>query len=198
MSMRRMMPFTIVLLLLFQTIAVNFVVPAEAASGRGGTNDDYTVKSITVGNSSAPASQWVQSDGTVVDYIFIDQTVEVTISVQRFGGSAIPDEAPVALDIVHPIGFVMESFNFFTNVGEEVERLHDKANGVDDVQSDWCLIGNGRPSKPLNGDGDLDGLVDEDVIHNGAVRLNPLRGRSRRVSNGNALDRIVVICTTTT
>ena len=115
MSMRRMMPFTIVLLLLFQTIAVNFVVPAEAASGRGGTNDDYTVKSITVGNSSAPASQWVQSDGTVVDYIFIDQTVEVTISVQRFGGSAIPDEAPVALDIVHPIGFVMESFNFFTN-----------------------------------------------------------------------------------
>ena len=115
MSMRRMMPFTIVLLLLFQTIAVNFVVPAEAASGRGGTNDDYTVKSITVGNSSAPASQWVQSDGTVVDYIFIDQTVEVTVSVQRFGGSAIPDEAPVALDIVHPIGFVMESFNFFTN-----------------------------------------------------------------------------------
>ena len=47
MSMRRMMPFTIVVLLLMQTIAMNLVVPAEAASGRGGTNDDFTVKSIS-------------------------------------------------------------------------------------------------------------------------------------------------------
>ena len=35
MSMRRMMPFTIVVLLLMQTLAMNLVVPAEAASGRG-------------------------------------------------------------------------------------------------------------------------------------------------------------------
>ncbi|MCH1616181.1 MAG: hypothetical protein L7R83_01565, partial [Candidatus Poseidonia sp.] len=112
--MRRMMPFTIVVLLLMQTLALNLIVPAEAASGRGGTNDDFTVKTISVGNASAPAEQWVQSDGTVVDYIFMEETIEITISVQRFGASGIGDASPVSVDIVHPIGFVMESFDFTT------------------------------------------------------------------------------------
>ncbi|MGB1765991.1 MAG: hypothetical protein ACPHJE_01270 [Poseidonia sp.] len=115
MSMRRMMPFTIVVLLLMQTLAMNLVVPAEAASGRGGTNDDFTVKSISVGNASAPAEQWVQSDGTVVDYIFMNEAIEITVSVQRFGASGIGDASPVSVDIVHPIGFVMESFDFTTS-----------------------------------------------------------------------------------
>ena len=115
MSMRRMMPFTIVMLLLMQTLAMNLVVPAEAASGRGGTNDDFTVKSITLGNATAPAEQWVQSDGTVMDYIFMEDEIEITVSVQRFGASGIGDSAPVSVDIVHPVGFVMESFDFTTN-----------------------------------------------------------------------------------
>ena len=113
--MRRMMPLTIVVLLLMQTIAMNLIVPAEAASGRGGTNDDFTVKSISIGNTSAPAEQWVQSDGTVVDYIFMNEAVEITVSVQRFGASGIGDASPVSVDIVHPIGFVMESFDFTTS-----------------------------------------------------------------------------------
>lgn len=113
--MRRMMPLTIVVLLLMQTIAMNLIVPAEAASGRGGTNDDFTVKSISIGNTSAPAEQWVQSDGTVVDYIFMNEAIEITVSVQRFGASGIGDASPVSVDIVHPIGFVMESFDFTTS-----------------------------------------------------------------------------------
>ncbi|MGB0377605.1 MAG: hypothetical protein ACPGGE_02200, partial [Poseidonia sp.] len=115
MSMRRMMPFTIVVLLLMQTLAMNMVVPAQAASGRGGTNDDFTVKSISIGNATVSADQWVQSDGTVVDYIFMGQTIEVTVAVQRFGASGIGDTAPVSVDIVHPIGFIMESFDFTTS-----------------------------------------------------------------------------------
>ena len=115
MSMRRMMPFTIVVLLLMQTLAMNMVVPAQAASGRGGTNDDFTVKSISLGHATAEADQWVQSDGTVVDYIFMDETIEVTVVVQRFGASGIGDAAPVSVDIVHPVGFIMESFDFTTN-----------------------------------------------------------------------------------
>ena len=113
--MRRMMPFTIVVLLLMQTLAMNMVVPAQAASGRGGTNDDFTLKSISLGNATASAAQWVQSDGTVVDYIFMDETIEITVVIQRFGASGIGDSAPVSVDIVHPVGFVMESFDFTTN-----------------------------------------------------------------------------------
>ncbi|MDP6200494.1 MAG: hypothetical protein QF531_06935, partial [Candidatus Poseidonia sp.] len=105
---------TIVMLLLMQTVALNLVTPAHAASGRGGTNDDFTVKSISVGNATVTAEQWVQSDGNIMDYIFIGQSVEVTVSVQRYGTSAIQEEAPVSLDIVHPIGFVMESYSFDT------------------------------------------------------------------------------------
>ena len=114
MSMRRMMPLTIVVLLLMQTVAMNLVVPAQATSGRGGTNDDFTVKTIAVGNSSVPAEQWVQSDGTVMNYIFMEDTIEVTITVQRFGSSGIAKASPVSVDIVHPIGFVMESFDYTT------------------------------------------------------------------------------------
>ena len=114
MSMRRMMPFTIVVLLLMQTLAMNLVVPAEAASGRGGTNDDFTVKTIVIGNASEPADQWVQSDGTVMDYIFMEDTIEVTLAVQRFGSSGIGKASPVSVDIVHPIGFVMQSFDYTT------------------------------------------------------------------------------------
>jgi len=87
------------------------VTPAQAASGRGGTNDDFTVKSITIGNASVAADQWVQSDGTVMDYIFVGETIEITVSIQRFGQSGIGEDAPVTLEVVHPIGFVMETFN---------------------------------------------------------------------------------------
>ncbi len=113
--MRRMMPLTIVVLLLLQTLAMNLVVPAEAASGRGGTNDDFTVKSISLGNASVSADAWVQSDGSVMDYVFIGETIEITITVQRFGASGIGDEAPVSLDVVHPVGFLMQSFAFTTS-----------------------------------------------------------------------------------
>ncbi len=116
MSMRRMLPFTIVMLLVMQTTLVHVATPVQAASGRGGTNDDFTVNTITVGNASASADQWIQSDGSVMDYIFIDQTIDVTVTVQRFGQSGIGEDAPVSLDIVHPIGFVMESFSFNTNL----------------------------------------------------------------------------------
>ena len=116
MSMRRLLPFTIVMLLVLQTTAFQLVTPAQAASGRGGTNDDFTLKSITIGNASVAADQWVQSDGTVMDYIFVGETIEITVSIQRFGQSGIGEDAPVTLEVVHPIGFVMETFAFDTNL----------------------------------------------------------------------------------
>ena len=114
MNMRRMTPFTLVILMLLQSFALMVAPPVEAASGRGGTNDDYTVKTISLGNSTTMASQWIQSDGTVLDYIFIDTAIEVKITVQRFGTGAIGESAPVMLEVVHPIGFVMETYTWNT------------------------------------------------------------------------------------
>ena len=114
MTMRRLMPFSIILLLLLQTVAMNMVVPAQAASGRGGINDDFTVRSVEIGNASYPANEWVQSDGSVIDYIFIEQPREIKVQIQRYGQSGIGEAAPVTIDIVHPIGFIMETFSFET------------------------------------------------------------------------------------
>ena len=113
---RRMLSLSLVMLLVLQSLVLNFVEPAQAASGRGGTNDDFTVKGLTIGNASIPARNWVQSDGSIMNYIFINQAIEITVSVQRYGQSGIGEAAPVRLDIVHPIGFVMESFTFNTNL----------------------------------------------------------------------------------
>ena len=114
MTMRRLMPFSIILLLLLQTVAMNMVVPAQAASGRGGVNDDFTVRTVEIGNESYPANQWVQADGTVIDYVFMEQPREIKVQIQRYGQSGFGDVAPVTVDIVHPIGFIMETFSFDT------------------------------------------------------------------------------------
>ena len=45
----------------------------------------------------------------------MNQAIEITVSVQRFGASGIGDASPVSVDIVHPVGFVMESFDFTTS-----------------------------------------------------------------------------------
>lgn len=116
MTMRRMMPFSIILLLLLQTVAMNMVVPAQAASGRGGTNDDYTVRTLELDVASGNTSQWIQSDGTELDYIFVDRGVQINVQIQRYGQSGIGEAAPVAVEIVHPIGYVMETFNFETSL----------------------------------------------------------------------------------
>ena len=115
MNMRRMTPYTLVILMLLQSFALMLAPPVEAASGRGGTNDDYTVKSISIGNATTPASQWIQSDGGALDYIFVDESIEVKVTVQRFGTGAIGETAPVTLEVLHPIGFVMETYTWNTN-----------------------------------------------------------------------------------
>ena len=109
-----MTPYTLVILMLLKSFALMVAPPVEAASGRGGTNDDYTVKTISLGNSSKMASQWIQSDGTVMDYIFVDTAIEIKVTVQRFGTGAIGETAPVMLEVIHPIGFIMETYTWNT------------------------------------------------------------------------------------
>ena len=57
----------------------------EAASGRGGPNDDFRVTKITLGNATDSAHIWVQSDQSVVDYLVMGQEIEITVEVQRLG-----------------------------------------------------------------------------------------------------------------
>ena len=77
-------------------------------------DDDFRISDITIGNETASPDVWVQSDGSTVDYIFMGDSIEVSIEVTRGGSSFTGRSAPVTLDVVHPIGYVIESYNWST------------------------------------------------------------------------------------
>ena len=106
--MRRISNVALVALLLLQTMALGLSYPVTA----GGSNDDFRVSGITIGNGSAMPDTWVQSDGSTVDYIFELAPIEISMSVVRGGGSLSFKSADATLEVVHPIGFVMETFSW--------------------------------------------------------------------------------------
>ena len=114
MTMRRSIPMFLIALMVFQTASLLVVDSAEATSGRGGQNDDFFVDKITLGNVSDSAHTWVQSDQSTVDYLVMGQEVEVAVRVKLGGSSLTGKSAEVLVEIVHPIGFVVESSNFTT------------------------------------------------------------------------------------
>ena len=52
MTMRRSIPLLLISLMLFQTASMLVMDSAEATSGRGGSNDDFRISKITLGNST--------------------------------------------------------------------------------------------------------------------------------------------------
>lgn len=111
-TMHRRRSLLLVGLLLLNSLALGF--SGAEVSGRGGTNDDFTVTSITVGNLSVPAEIWIQPDGASQPYIFAGDTISVTVKVTRLGSAAFAVAAPVTLSVVHPIGYVMDTWTWET------------------------------------------------------------------------------------
>jgi len=115
MLMRRLSSLTLVALFLLSSLSSFYAPPAEAASARGGSKDDFSIYSIVVGNQSVSPEQWVQPDGSVVEYVLQGSQFEVEIKVYRDGQPTSPAKQTEAkLEVVHPIGFVMETFYWVT------------------------------------------------------------------------------------
>ena len=111
--MRRSIPLLLVALMLMQTL-VYIAAPAEAAvSGRSGANDDFSVRTITVSNASA-INQWIQPDGSVMEYIAEGDEVYIDVEVKRGGNAFSGLAAEVKVEIVHPIGYIMNSTTWNT------------------------------------------------------------------------------------
>ena len=115
MTMRRSIPLLLISLMLFQTASMLVMDSAEATSGRGGSNDDFQLFRITVGNSTDSANTWVQSDQSTIDYIVVGDEIEINVEIKRLGNSQIGRTATGTIDIVHPIGFVIESYSWTTD-----------------------------------------------------------------------------------
>ena len=126
MMMKRLSSITLVSLLLLQTLALNYLPEAEAAFARGGSRDDFSISSIELGNATLEPEIWIQPDGEVQEYLIQDDNVEVTISVFKDGPvTGTQKQTDARLDIVHPIGFVIESFTWTTELmagGQEKEH----------------------------------------------------------------------------
>ena len=121
--MRRSIPLVLITLMLFQTASLLVMDSAEATSGRGGTNDDFELRRITVGNSSNEANTWVQSDQSTIDYIVVGDEIEISVEIKRLGSNPIGRTATGTIEIVHPIGFVIESYSWTTEeiVGGQIK-----------------------------------------------------------------------------
>ena len=91
------------------TISVQNV---EATMGRGGSTDDFSVTEISVNSTSA--SQWIQPDGSVVMYVAKGELVEISVEIKRGGASLQGSNATVTVEMVHPIGFVMNTTSWST------------------------------------------------------------------------------------
>jgi len=85
---------------------------AEAASGRGGSSDDFSVSEIMV--NSSDANHWVQPDGSVVVYVAKGDMIDISVEVRRGGGALQGSSAEVTVDMVHPIGYIMNSTTWQT------------------------------------------------------------------------------------
>jgi uncharacterized membrane protein len=90
------------------------VTPVSAdTEGRGGSSDDFFVSKITVANASA-VNNWIQPSGTILQYIEVGDTVDIEVEVKRGGGALSGTDATVTVEIVHPIGFVVNSTSWPT------------------------------------------------------------------------------------
>ena len=94
MLMRRLKSLTLVTLFLLSSLSAFYAPPAEAASTRGGASDDFSISSIVIGNQSVGPEQWVQPDGSVVDYVLQGDKLEVEIKVSRDGHQPLLQKIP--------------------------------------------------------------------------------------------------------
>ena len=112
MNMRKSIPLLLVTLLLVQSLMSITVQNVEATMGRGGANDDYSVTEISANSTSA--SHWIQPDGTTVLYVTKGDIVDISVEIKRGGSSLQGANATVMVELVHPIGFVMNSTSWQT------------------------------------------------------------------------------------
>ena len=112
MKMRKSIPLLLVTLLLVQSLMSITVQNVEATMGRGGSNDDYSVTEIFVNSTSA--SHWIQPDGTSILYVAKGDLVDISVEIKRGGSSLQAANATVMVEMVHPIGFVMNSTSWQT------------------------------------------------------------------------------------
>ena len=67
---------------------------------------DFEITSIEIGNQTRDAKEWTQPDGSIVEYIMRDETIQINVTYTQAGSSGQPAAAEGYLQIWHPVGFI--------------------------------------------------------------------------------------------
>ena len=111
--MRKAIPFLFVMMMLMQIMALVITPVSANTEGRGGSSDDYFVSKITVSNASA-VNDWIQPDGSILKYIEVGDIVNIEVEVKRGGSALQGTNATVTVEVVHPIGFIVNTTSWST------------------------------------------------------------------------------------
>ncbi|MDP6906560.1 MAG: hypothetical protein QF440_04000 [Candidatus Thalassarchaeaceae archaeon] len=132
---------------------------------------DMTILDITAGNVSTPAEVWTQSSGTTQDYLIRNTLYEVTITFKNAGTGFSSVDSTGTLEIIHPIGFVMQMWEF------NMSGQYAMAGGQTRTEVvEWTPTASHSYVDEI---GDLaGGLIFRGSIETGALELQPQRGNN--------------------
>ena len=133
---------------------------------------DFAATDVAYGNSSFPASQYTQPDGSSVDYMFTRQDIELSFTFQNAGTRLDPASAVATMEVWHPIGFVVASWtaNLSLSGGqssiETVEWTPEAAHShlSDDGTLSGGYILRGSVDAGVLDSNDLNDVHDENII----------------------------------
>ena len=155
MTMRTSRTLLLVLVLLGASLAP-LMMPgqldaSQSAHTEGRDLVDFTVTDFSMGNATDPAVDYEQGDGSIQQYLLRARTYEFTVTFQNVGSGLIATDATGIVDIVHPVGFVVETFTFnITLIGGQStvetfewtpEWAHSTMDANEDLSGGYILRG---------------------------------------------------------
>jgi len=121
-------PFVLVILLAASMAPFALSEPelgdyVEVENSAGRALVDFTIVDVDVGNASKPAETWGQPDGTTAGYLIRNTMYEVRITFKNAGTGLSSVEALGTLEIVHPIGYIIDSWSFNLSLAGNQESV---------------------------------------------------------------------------
>ena len=68
---------------------------------------DFEVSDIELGNGSLQAREWVNPDGSIVQYVMRDELIQINVTFTQAGTSGQPASAIGKMQIWHPVGVMV-------------------------------------------------------------------------------------------
>ena len=105
--------FSIMLLMSLSPLVMDSNLEGDTIESASGPKSliDFEITSIEIGNQTRDAKEWTQPDGSILEYVMRDETIQINVTYTQAGSSGQPASAEGYLQIWHPIGFIIAEYN---------------------------------------------------------------------------------------